>query len=334
MKPNGTTVTAADVAKKAGVSKWTVIRAFQPDARIAAQTRERVLSVARELHYQPNLLARSLATSRTHQVAILVDDFENPYKLPTLSRLTAKLQAEGLLAFLVNVNEDFPQNAAIIDARQRRIDSIIFFGSAYDPASISDQVLDATQQPIFVLARESVSHPLPSVFTDPRHAIEELSNHAFERGYRNPVYIAGPTRAYTAVGRRQQYRKFWKAKGVDPMPEINAGAYEFKAACDSIKAHFVNGSGGAPYDVVLCENDLLALAALETLRYDFGLRVPEDVAVVGFDDISLAGFQSISLTTYRQPFAEMVDELIEMVVGRKVPESIALRGELVIRSTT
>ena len=114
-------VTSADVARKAGVSKWTVIRAFTSGAIIADETRARVLEVAQELNYRPNLLARSLATNKTHLVAILVDDFMNPYKLPTLDRLTASLQAEGMLGILVNINESYDHVEALTTAKQRQL---------------------------------------------------------------------------------------------------------------------------------------------------------------------------------------------------------------------
>ncbi|WP_417280291.1 LacI family DNA-binding transcriptional regulator [Celeribacter sp.] len=334
MKPEGNGVTAADVARQAGVSKWTVIRAFKPDARIAQETKERVLSVARSLNYQPNLLARSLATNRTEQVAILVDDFENPYKLPTLRQLTARLQQEGLMGFLININKDFSREAALLNAQQRRVDSIVFFGAAYDPATISDQILNASDQPIYVLARESVSSPLPSVYTDPVHAVGALSAHIYARGYRNPVYVAGPERSQTAVGRRQQYRKFWSAHGISTLPEINAGAYDPQASKQAIRSYLATTPTDQRCDVMLCENDILAIGAIDTLRYELGLRVPEDIAVAGFDDISLAGMDAFSLTTYRQPYEEMVDRLVEMLVGRTPPDTTALQGEIVIRTST
>ncbi|MGO6908646.1 LacI family transcriptional regulator, partial [Rhizobium ruizarguesonis] len=85
-------------------SKWTVIRAFTPGASITEASRQKVLQAAEVLNYSPNLLARSLATNTTHQVAVFVDDFANPHKLPVLEMLTERLQAEGLLTVLININ--------------------------------------------------------------------------------------------------------------------------------------------------------------------------------------------------------------------------------------
>ncbi|WP_164871831.1 LacI family DNA-binding transcriptional regulator [Solirhodobacter olei] len=334
MKEDGAAATAADVARLAGVSKWTVIRAFKTDGRIAEKTRRRVLDAAATLNYQPNLLARSLATRRTHQVAILVDDFDNPYKLPTLKRLTAGLQREGLLAFLVNINDDFTHSVALSNAQQRRVDSVVFFGTAYDPTAASAQILRSSSQPTFVLARESAHDTLPSVFTDPVHGVTELAEHVYERGYRKPVFVAGPPPAATPLGRRRQYQKFWKARGLETLPEIRVNVYDYKTACRVIGERFESDPQIRACDVLLCENDILALAALDVVRYDLGLKVPSDVAVVGFDGIDLAASGSYRLTTYRQPFQEMVDELIEMITERKPARRLVLRGEAIIRSTT
>lgn len=327
-------VTAADVAELAGVSKWTVIRAFKPGARISDDTRARVLKAANALNYQPNLLARSLATNRTHQVAVLVDDFDNPYKLPTLRLLTAGLQREGMLAILVNINDDFTHQAAVANARQRMIDSIVFFGTSYDPAVVSEPMVVSPDRPIFVLAREARNDELPSVYTDPVHAVDTLGHHLFERGYRRPLFVGGPAPLTTALGRRRQYQKFWKSRGVDTLPEIDVGVYDYKAACQKIRDALFGPMDLRKHDVLLCENDILALAALDVVRYEFGRKVPEDIAVVGFDDIDLAAARSYDLTTYRQPIEAMVEALVDMIAGRTPPKTREFRGEAIIRSTT
>lgn len=112
------TATATDVALAAGVSKWTVNRAFKRDASIAEGSRSRVLAAADSLGYRPNLLARSLTTKSTQQVAVLVDDFANPHKLPVLRLLTAALQRERLVAILLNIDGQNGHVDAIRDADQ------------------------------------------------------------------------------------------------------------------------------------------------------------------------------------------------------------------------
>src|SRR3954464_2329565 len=122
--PMGRRATAKEVAQAAGVSKWTVIRAFTPGASITEETRAKVLKVAQKLNYSPNLLARSLATNLTNQVAVFVDDFGNPHKLPFLEKLTERLQAEGLIVMLININRYFDHVHALLNHNQQQVDAI------------------------------------------------------------------------------------------------------------------------------------------------------------------------------------------------------------------
>ena len=140
-RPLGRKATASDVARVAGVSKWTVSRAFKKDASIADDSRERILKVAGRLGYRPNLLARSLTTKSTQQVAVLVDDFANPHKLPMLSLLTAALQREGLIALLVNINEANGHVDAILNADQRQVDAVILLGTSFRDETLREGAL-------------------------------------------------------------------------------------------------------------------------------------------------------------------------------------------------
>jgi LacI family transcriptional regulator len=117
--------TAQNVAIEAGVSKWTVIRAFTPGASIAEKSRQKVMEAAARLNYTPNLLARSLATNLTHQIAVFIDDFANPHKLPFLEKLSEQLQAEDLVAMLININRNFNHVHALLSADQRQVDAVI-----------------------------------------------------------------------------------------------------------------------------------------------------------------------------------------------------------------
>lgn len=328
-----TNITAADVAARVGVSKWTVIRAFDPNGRITEETRAKVLRAAAELNYQPNLLARSLRTNQTNQVAILIDDFANPFMLPALGYLSSKLQEAGLLAVLLNVNEHLSNRRAVTSARQRRLDAIISFGVAFDPKSVVNE-LDPTQgSPVYVLARESTSSSLPSIYTDGRSAVTAMSEHLWTKGYRRPVFFGGLKSAATALGRRRHYQEFWLEKGLPALAEITSPFFELRAAADAFRNYLDGDFRKNPADVILCENDILALAAVDVARFERGIAVPNDLAVVGFDDIPIAGTKAYDLTTISQPYTTMIDELVEMILGNTHIKSRAYPGELVLRSS-
>ena len=320
--------TSADVARMAGVSKWTVIRAFDPQGLIAADTRARVLEVANTLGYAPNLLARSLATRRSQQVAVLVDDFDNPYKLPTLSLLTAALQGQGILTTLININGSFDHLAALTDARQRLIDAVVLFGTAFTPETLA-HARAGGGPPCYVLARDCDLPGVVSLHTDPVSAMQTMGAHLWERGHRRPVFLCGPRTHSTALGRRRAMRGFWADCGI-AMGEIVADRYNMDTAGQVTVAALAEGPRP---DVLICENDILAIGAMEALRSDLGLSVPGDIAVTGFDDIDIARMPSYRLTTWRQPVAEMVGLLVGFLTGQQEPHSVSLPGTFMQRGT-
>jgi len=328
----GRSSTSAEVAKAAGVSKWTVIRAFTPGARIADGTRVRVLEAARALDYRPNLLARSLATRTTHSVAVLVDDFANPYKLPTLERLAATLQRHGRLATLININRDYDHFEAIAAARQRQFDAIVLFGTEIRDALITELTGMTRDFPLFVLARESTLAHVPYVTCDSKAAMNELCRHFVVRGYRRPGFLAGPRVMSTALGRQRAFKAFWARHGVPVVFETAVPRYDHSAAAEAVSTYLATTPPELRCDLLMCENDILAIGALEALRRA-GVGIPENMAVAGFDGIDLASLAAFDLTTYRQPYEEMVDVLVEMLLGHKPPESVRLKGELVVRGS-
>lgn len=326
--------TAQSVAIEAGVSKWTVIRAFTPGASITDASREKVLAAAARLDYRPNLLARSLATKLTNQVAVLVDDFENPHKLPFLARLTARLQHNGLVAVLININDHYDHVHAILNAGQRQVDAIILLGTAFRDETLADRRLGRGGAPLFVLARDSQIEGVPAISCDARLAMEEIGRHLLDRGYRRPGFMCGPKTLSTALGRRRHFAAFWqRERGVAPL-EIRAGQYSPAAGAAAMEALLQALPADQRVDVMMCENDALALGAIDAIRNGFGLRVPEDIAVVGFDNTALAASPAYGLTSYDQPLDAMIDATIAMILGQRDPVSTELRGGLVVRTST
>lgn len=326
-------INAQDVARAAGVSKWTVIRAFKPGASIAEASRRRVMEIADSLGYRPNLLARSLATQSTQQVAILVDDFANPYKLPFLELLTKKLQNEGMLAILININESFDHPEALIDADQRQIDAAILMGTDFRDEMLIDRDRNIPMPRLLVLARESTIASIPSVSCDGPASIEEIGGYLVRKGYRRPGFMSGPRTLSTALGRRRPFVAFWQRHGMADLPELPAGTYDRLAGAAAMRSYLSRTPPAGRVDVLMCENDILAFGAMDVARSEFGLRIPSDLAIVGYDDDEFAAAPAYDLTTYRQPIEAMVAAMVDMIVGRRPLESLQLRGQLVERGS-
>lgn len=325
--------TAADVARAAGVSKWTVQRAFTPGASIAEGSRERVLKEAAKLGYRPNLLARSLTTKTTNLVAVLIDDFANPYKLPVLELLTQALQAEQMAAILININRHFDHVEAVLDADQRQVDAVVLLGTDFRDEMLNDQALPPSRPPLYVLARESTIAHIPSISCDAQLSMQAINEHLWTRGYRKPGFMSGPKTLSTVLGRKSHFTAFWQEKGAE-VPELFAGSYDPHTATRALRHYLQTTPAAERIDVLMCENDALALGAVKTARDEFGLRIPEDLAIVGYDGDELVTSPLFNLTTYRQPMQEMVDALVDMLKGRRERESLTLAGELVVRGST
>lgn len=326
--------TAREVAVAAGVSKWTVQRAFTEGASITDDAKRRVLEAAAALNYTPNLLARSLATNHTHQVAVLVDDFANPQKIPYLEMLTDSLQASGLVALLVNINTRFDHVRALLNADQRQVDAVILFGTAFRDETLRDRRQGRGTPPTFVLARDSQIEGVPAVDCDTELAISEIVDHLWSRGYRRPGFMSGAKVLSTALGRREHFTSQWADRGIDLSADLDAGNYSSQAGADAMRRYLSTTAPENRVDVLMCENDILAMGAMDVIRGEFHLRVPENIAIVGFDNFELCGVPAYGLTTYEQPLREMVSTVVEMVLGRREPQTVRFPGKLVIRRTT
>lgn len=326
--------TAKDVAEAAGVSKWTVIRAFKPGASIAEEKKRKILEVAASLSYTPNLLARSLATNLTHQVAVLVDDFANPQKLPFLEVLTDRLQEAGLVAMLININKRFDHVQALLTADQRQVDAIILFGTAFRDETLKDQQQGRNLPPMFVLARDSQIAGVPAIVCDAEQALHEIVAHLYAQGYRKPGFMAGAKVMSTALQREHFYTWFWKERGVSKIKKLLAKSYSAAAGGQAVQDYLLKTPLDERIDVLMCDNDILALGALDVIRGRFGLRVPEDMAVVGFDNFELGGTSAFNLTSYDQPLREMIEMVVAMVTGKREAQTVALPGRLIDRGTS
>lgn len=325
--------TAADVALEAGVSKWTVGRAFTPGSSIAEHSRERVMQAAEKLGYRPNLLARSLTTKSTHQVALLVDGFTNPYQFSILELLTSALQGVGMMAMLININRHFNPAHAFLAADQRQVDAVILLGTSFPDEALRELAMKAGSPPLFVLARESAIDAVPSVSCNASVSMEEIGAYLLQRGYRRPGFMSGPKTASTVLGRQRHFAAFWRRHGVDEIPELPAGNYDRHAAARALGAYLEATPAAERIDVLMCEDDTLAFGALDAARGRFGLRVPDDLAVVGYDGGDLAGTHAFDLTTYEQPMEEMVAALVDMLMERRPAELMTIAGRLVARGS-
>lgn len=327
-------VTADDVAAATGVSRWTVNRAFKKDASISPKTRAKVMSAAQTLGYVPDLSAAALASTRSNLVALLVDDFTNPHKLVMMERLTRALRSRGWDTLLVNTLDREDTAPALLNASQRRVDATILIGVQFD-----DEVLAAAQsarrfRKLIIFARSSSNPDTISIAVDDEAATREIAQYVLGKGYQRPLYVAGPRTVSAHLLRKETFQEVWHGTfGV--LPEtVSVDRYDSimaaEVAYDTLRVRPVS----AMPDVIVCENDALALGVIDTIRHRLQLRIPDDIAVVGFDDVPAASSPNYRLTTYRQPLTDMSNYLVDVLEG---PDATNLDrkfiGRLVIRES-
>lgn len=332
--------TADMVAAAANVSRVAVSRAFNPQASIRAEKRARILQVARELNYTPDRAARALVTRRSHLVGVIVPDVFSAWESQEVDALTTALQAEGFATLLFKTRTDRQMDERLLTyVRGFNLDSVIAFAENVGPATLG-RVLDRAT-PIYIC------------YPDDEAAPEAAGASAFDRlnvlqapgisqavalvqgyGCRRVAWLAGHPRSLAAAARRRILRAALRERGLGEPVEV-PGDFTYDTAFDATLDLF-RMRGGA--DAVFAANDISGFGVMDALRFELGLRVPEDVKVVGFDDIAQAHWGSYSLTTVKVDLEQRVRALVRLILRRlnepgapPLEETISTR--LVARST-
>jgi len=323
-------VTASDVAKQAGVSKWTVSRAFSQGASISTKAREKVLKAATELGYRPNLLARSLTIRKTRLIGLVVDEMDNPNLLQLIKETSLKLQQRGYLSVLINISEHGEQEKQISLADQFQIDGLIFLGTTLTEALV-DLAQTIQHIPLIVLCRNSDISHIQVVSTDGYGAGKQIAALLAKQGYQRIGYMTGPISESTQLNRLEGFRDGLAELDLKVEVILEAGHYGRTAGFNTLNQYLATPSDRQPIEALFCENDVLALGALDALHRK---SHADRIGIVGFDDIDEASSPYYALTTYRQPLKQLVDEAIRCLDGeRETSRPLLLPGELIIRQS-
>jgi len=320
-------VTASDVAMRAGVSKWTVSRAFTPGASISEKARETVLSIAEELGYRPNLLARGLSQKRTHIIGVAIDELKNPHSLLMLDEVTRQLQKRGYMALLLNITGD--NYAAVMAlADQLQVYGILFLATVLTPefVSIATEMHDV---PLVQVGRNAEGQKIETVNIDDYQAGRVIARLLTEQGHQRFGYLAGPGDEEEHLQRKKGFCDELQARGFRLALEVSVEHYDRQLSSALVRAYLQRTPAAERIEALFCENDILALGALESLR-DAAGQPP--LAVVGFDDIDEAASAGWQLTTYSQRLDLLMEEALNRLIdGKENPEGSWKQGELRVR---
>ena len=324
-------VTAEEVARLAGVSQSAVSRAYTPGASVAPKTREKVLEAARELGYRPNAMARTLITNRSRIIGVVMAYLDNMIYPDVLEKLAAGLQERGYQMLLFTGFKDRHSDPVFEQIMQYRVDGLLLASTTLS-SDLSDECT-AAGVPV-VMFNRTTEHPLCcSVTSDNRNGGRQIAEFLFAGGHRRFAYIAGAAISSTNRDREAGFREGLRRHGI---AEIDQGEGNLDTADARTAARKLFAADDPP-DAVFVGSDHMALTVMETARHEFGLRVPEDVSIVGYDDVGAASWPSFSLTSFTLPLAPMVDAAVELMMEqiesssipahhRVVPGHLAVRG--------
>lgn len=317
--------TLREVARRAGVSVATASRALNRPELVEEGTRRRVLALADELAYTPNQAARALSTGRSGTLGLVVPDLNNPFYPGIVKGAQARAQETGRAVLIADTDEDPAVEAALVETLARRTDAVVLCSSR-----MTAEELDRARRlcPVVLINRRDPN--VASVSFDTTQGVREVAAHLRALGHRRVAYVGGPAHSFSEADRDACIRAELPGHGLEV---VHLGHHEpspegGRAAADRVLL--------AGVTAVLAYNDVIALGLIGRLQA-YGLRVPADLSVVGWDDIEYAAMLTPQLTTVRIPRDEAgraaVEYLDASLAGRpaSVPE---LGTHLVFRQTT
>lgn len=332
------TATLRDVALRAGVSIKTVSNVIHGNVHVTEEKSRRVRAALEELNYQPNLPARYLRTGRVGVLAFAIPDLRNPYFSDVGNAIVAAASAQSYTVLLDHTGgERQPERLVVNGLRPHLIDGIILNPLALEYEDLQPQQIDV---PLVLLGERFFDVPFDHVAIHNVEAARLATHHLVKMGRKRIAAVGAQAQisGATARLRLQGYTEALTAAGLPLDPQL---------IVESTSYHRLNGAQAMrhllslerPPDAVFCFNDLMALGAIRAL-HEAKLRIPEDVAVVGFDDIEDGRFASPSLTTVapdkKQIGALAVSLLLERINGTltDAPRRVNVPFHLVVREST
>lgn len=321
--------TLADVAAASGVAVSTASRALSTPDRVNHLTRERIERSAIALNYQPNAQARALISGRTRAIAVLVSDVTNPFYFDIIRGTQQQLKAAGYIQILVDTEESDELEDEMLHKLRRSFDGAILAASR-----LTDRRLAAlsTEMPLVAINRQT--RGVPSVFIDTPSGIEQALGHLVSLGHRDVAYVSGPDTSWPNAGR---WRSLARAAAQAGVSVQRIGPFSPMKVAGAAAADAVVNSGAT---ACIAFNDLLAIGMLVRLR-ERGIRVPDDLSIVGCDDIFGSDFCNPPLTTLTAPIEQAGRVAVSMLLSRIDPtgapamrQSAILPTHLTIRAST
>lgn len=331
--PTKATINSIDVARLAGVSQSAVSRVFTDGASVSPAMRAKVLQAARELGYLPNRLAGSLITHRSHLVGIALAYLGSYFYPLAIECLSRRLRKAGYHTMMFFTEPGESADKTVEAFLQYRVDGVILAA-----VSLSSNWITACERagvPIILYNRFEEDPRVSAVSVDNTGGARLAAEFLVRGGHRRIAYIAGLETTTTQRQREAGFRQALASLGV-PLFDRALGNYEIEPAREAARQLLRRPADERPDAIFAC-SDQMALAVMDVARFELGLRIPEDVSIIGFDDVPQASWPSYALTTIHQSAEESVELAVETLLERieqpaapirrkSVPVQLVVRG--------
>ena len=326
-------VKIVDVAAAAGVSAATVSRVLNGTGRVSPERADQVRQAASRLGYQPFGPARALRQQLTRVWAAIVADIENPFFTSMVRGMEDVARGEGHRLVLCNSDEDLDKESSYVDiAIAERMAGVVIAVASTTESDL--EPLLSWDIPVVAVDRRPAEHRVDSVVVDNRLGADEATQHLLDSGSERIACITGPARLSTAAERLQGYRDALTRNGIKPARGRIRRA-DFRQTGGYRAAHSLLSSDDRP-DALFVANNLMTVGAVQAIR-DLGLRIPSDVAIVGFDDQPWTTLTSPQLTVVAQPTYEIgrqAAKLLTTAGAASGPRSVVLVPRLLVRESS
>ncbi len=325
-------VTSYDVAQAAGVSQSAVSRAFRPGLSVSNKTRDMVMKAAKKLGYKPNAIARMLITQRSGMVAVIISSTSTLVYPELLSRITEQLSEHNVKVLLFTLDESEQLDELLEQIWVYQVDGVIALAAHFDYRDIAQ--FEEHQIPVVLYNRQVTDYPVNTVCVDHDQGLKQLVDLLIGGGHKRFLVLSGPTRSDVANERRSLALAHLARHGFEDVPVLY-GDFSYQSGKD-LFAEWMRDHA-AP-DAVICSNDSMAIGCIDEARGGQGIKVPEQLSVVGFDGIHAAFWSGYELTTIRQPVNQMAKAAVGILMERiehpdALPEKRVLSGTLITGSS-
>lgn len=314
--------TSIDVARLAGVSQATVSRAFNPSSKMNPATRQKVFDAAMELKYAPDAIARSLISNSTNIIAVIMQNTTNPFYAKVLTKLSIQLRKFGkqILYFYLDNPDNLQQ--MINQVLQYRVDGILITS-----VNLSSTIADTCFNfgvPVVLFNRQLNTPNIQAVCCDNVQAGRDCADYFVMKGHHRFAFIGGFDTASTTLKRKEGFLSRLKERGISDV-KIYHSDYTYEAGADAFRR--LMKEQPLPPDAIFCISDLVCAGVIDCARNEYKLNIPDDVAIIGFDDIDLASYLSYSITSFSQPMDEMISYTCELLLN---PEKYSQESNLTL----